>query len=80
LQKGGTKLATKKTVPVKKAVPAKVAAKKTPTKKSPAKKGVQKGSKYACKACGLVIVVDQVCGCSDVCDLICCEEVMVPAK
>lgn len=68
-------MATKKTVPVQKVVPAKVAAKKTP-----AKKGVQKGSKYACKACGLVIVVDQVCGCSDVCDLICCEQAMVPAK
>jgi hypothetical protein len=73
-------LATKKTVPAKKVVPAKVAAKKTPVKKSPAKKSVQKGSKYVCKACGLVIVVDQVCGCSDVCDLICCEQVMVPAK
>ncbi|MEI6530914.1 MAG: hypothetical protein WCN99_05430, partial [bacterium] len=75
-----TKLATKKTVPPKKAAPAKATAKKTPAKKSPAKKGVAKGSKYTCKAYGLVIVVDQVCGCSDVCDLVCCEQVMVPAK
>lgn len=73
-------MVTKKTVPPKKVVPAKVTAKKTPAKKSPPKKGVQKGSKYTCKACGLVIVVDQVCGCSDVCDLVCCERVMVPVK
>lgn len=42
--------------------------------------GVAKGSRYTRKAYGLVIVVDQVCGCSDVCDLVCCEQVMVPAK
>ncbi len=53
-----------------------MAAKKT-TKNSETKKtGAKKGTKYACSECGMVVTVDQACGCVDVCDLICCGEQM----
>jgi len=46
-----------------------------------AKKGMKKGAKYKCEECGLIVVVDDVCGCSP-CDLICCgapmKEVAIP--
>jgi hypothetical protein len=58
---------TKKIAPAKKA---------TPTKK----KAVIKGSKFACRACGLVVSVDTVCGCIEACDIICCSEPMKPKK
>jgi len=45
-----------------------------------AKKGVaKKGDRYKCDECGLVVVVDDSCGCSE-CDLICCGEQMKPVK
>ena len=42
-----------------------------------AKKGVAKtktkvGDSYACEVCGLAVTVDDVCGCVDACDIICC--------
>ena len=36
----------------------------------------QKGAKYKCEECGVVIVVDEPCGCEP-CDLVCCEVPMV---
>jgi len=67
--KGGNALATKtkKTVSAKKSTPAK-------------KKAVTKGSKFACRACGLVVSVDTVCGCIEACDIICCGEQMKTKK
>ncbi len=44
------------------------------------KKGVKKGDAYKCSVCGLVVSVDQVCGCVDTCDLICCEKSMKSKK
>ncbi|MEM3366620.1 MAG: hypothetical protein QXM93_09405 [Candidatus Methanomethyliaceae archaeon] len=35
-----------------------------------------KGDRYRCEKCGLVVVVEDPCGCA-ACDLICCE---VPMK
>ncbi len=35
----------------------------------------KKGSKYVCDACGMVVTVDQACGC-DPCDIICCGQDM----
>lgn len=60
-------------------------AKKTTTKetvKTSSKKGktVKKGNKYVCDVCGLVISVDEVCGCVGMCDLICCGEKMKSKK
>ncbi len=46
------------------------------TKKKVAKKGVKKGDAYQCGVCGLVVTVDEVCGCVDACDIICCEKPM----
>ncbi|MGB9622376.1 MAG: hypothetical protein ACPL07_00895 [Candidatus Bathyarchaeia archaeon] len=40
---------------------------------------VKKGEKYKCENCGLVVVVDEACGCTE-CDLICCEKQMKPVK
>ena len=57
-------------------------AKKTTTakKSTTKKKAVKKGSKFACRACGLVVSVDEVCGCVEACDIICCGEPMKPKK
>lgn len=36
----------------------------------------QKGVKYKCEECGVVVVVDEPCGCEP-CDLVCCGVPMV---
>ncbi len=48
--------------------------------KKVAKRGVKKGDVYQCGVCGLAITVDEVCGCVDTCDIICCEKPMKPKK
>lgn len=35
-------------------------------------KKVKKNQKYECQECGLVISIDECCGCADYCDLMCC--------
>ncbi|MDD5450008.1 MAG: hypothetical protein PHO42_05360 [Candidatus Omnitrophica bacterium] len=47
---------------------------KNTTKARKAKKG------YSCSVCGLEITVDNVCGCVDTCDIICCGKDMNPRK
>jgi hypothetical protein len=59
----------------------KKAAKKAPAKKAPAKKAPAKGKNkagdgYVCQVCGLAVTVDEVCGCVDTCDIICCDKPM----
>ncbi len=44
------------------------------------KKGVKKGDAYACSVCGLIVSVDEVCGCVDTCDIVCCEKPMKAKK
>jgi hypothetical protein len=39
----------------------------------------KKGTKYKCDECGMVVLVEEDCGCSD-CDLICCGVPMKEAK
>lgn len=39
----------------------------------------KKGSKYECTECGIVVMVDDPCGCSS-CDLICCGVPMKEVK
>ncbi len=39
----------------------------------------KKGDKYECEDCGLIIVIDDPCGCEEV-ELICCEAPMKPVK
>jgi hypothetical protein len=48
--------------------------------KAVAKKGVKKGDVYKCGVCGLAVRVDEVCGCVDMCDIICCEKPMKAKK
>ena len=59
-----------------------MAVKKTVKKvtKKVAKKGVKKGDVYKCGVCGLAVKVDNVCGCVDYCDIVCCENEMRPAR
>ena len=56
----------------------KAAAKKTPAKGS--KKKVSRGDQYSCEVCGLVVSVDEACGCAEACDIICCGEEMKARK
>ena len=44
------------------------------------KKAVKKGDVYKCGVCGLAVTVDEVCGCVDTCDILCCETQMKPAR
>ena len=57
---------------------AKAVAKKSVTKS--VKKAVKKGDVYKCGECGIAVSVDEVCGCVDTCDIICCEKPMKPKK
>ena len=41
--------------------------------------GKKKDEKYECGECGLVVVVDNPCGCSP-CDLVCCGAPMKETK
>jgi hypothetical protein len=49
-------------------------------KQAPVKKKMAKGTSYACEARGLVVSVDEVCGCVDYCDIICCGQPMKERK
>jgi len=51
--------------------PAKKPAMKKPAVKPAKKAAARVGSKYSCADCGLVVVVDEDCGCATV-DLVCC--------
>ena len=48
--------------------------------KKATKKSVKKGDVYKCNVCGLAVTVDEVCGCVDYCDIICCEKPMRAKK
>jgi hypothetical protein len=63
----------------------KKAAKKAPAKKTAAKRAgcktasrakVKAGDQYKCSVCGLVVSVDETCGCVKKCDIICCDSQM----
>ncbi len=60
------------------------ATKKAPVKKAPAKKaaakGLDSGDKYACDVGGLTVVVDEVCGCTEVHEILCCSKPMKQKK
>jgi transcription initiation factor IIE alpha subunit len=69
-------------MPVKKATAAKTATKTATTaKKAPARaKKAAEGNQYSCEVCGLVVTVDEACGCVDTCDIVCCGEPMQETK
>lgn len=53
---------------------------KNPAKKASPKKQkeLKTGSNYKCYTCGLTVTVDNICGCVDFCDIICCGGQMKP--
>ena len=40
----------------------------------------KKGSRYGCQVCGLVVTVDNLCGCLESCDIVCCGQEMKHKK
>lgn len=52
---------------------------KKSTKKATSKK-VTEGDRYECTVCGLIVSVDEVCGCVETCDIICCGKQMKRKK
>ncbi len=76
-------MALKKVAKPKKATKASVlsrtkkAVKKTAPKKQ---KELKAGARYVCDSCGLSMTVDNPCGCTDFCDIICCGEQMKQKK
>ena len=68
---------------VAKAAPKKAAKPATAKATKPAKTGkkkVRSGDRYSCEVCGLVVSVDEACGCVDACDVICCGQQMKARK
>jgi hypothetical protein len=45
-------------------------------RKQMANKKMAKGDSFECEVCGLAVTVDELCGCVDVCDIICCSQPM----
>ena len=58
-------------MPMKKAV-----AKRAPAKKAVTKSQTKIGDSYVCEVCGLAVTVDDVCGCVETCDILCCDAPM----
>jgi hypothetical protein len=48
--------------------------------KKTAKKTMKEGEPHQCTVCGLAITIDELCGCVDACDIVCCEKPMKPKK
>ena len=74
------KKAAKPPVPKAAKAAAKPAAAKAKKPARAGKKKVNQGNRYACDVCGLVVSVDEACGCVDACDIICCGEQMTAAS
>ncbi|MCX7794286.1 MAG: hypothetical protein N2257_07800 [Thermodesulfovibrionales bacterium] len=53
-------------------MPTKTAKKKVAKKTS----NVKKGERYECTTCGLVVAVDEICGCMEAHEIICCGKAM----
>jgi hypothetical protein len=73
----GGKMATRKLAKVSRTTKKQTTAKRFSPRKQ---KDFKIGSRYKCDVCGLSVMVDEVCGCVDFCDIICCGEQMKPAK
>ncbi len=56
-----------------------MAEKKGTEKTKEKKKGtgqIKVGDVYSCQVCGLAVTVDEICGCVEACDIICCQKPM----
>ena len=52
----------------------------TKTVKKTSAKKIKKGDKYECSLCGIVVSVDETCGCMGTCDIVCCGKQMKSKK
>jgi hypothetical protein len=64
-----------KKAPAKKAVAKKAVAKKAASRTA-SRGGLKTGDQYKCSVCGLVVSVDETCGCVETCDIVCCDTPM----
>lgn len=53
-----------------------IARKTAPKKIRPNASAKKKGGKYECVECGLLVTVDEPCGCVEACELVCCGQPM----
>jgi hypothetical protein len=58
----------------------KTAVSRTKTKSKAKASKIKKGSKYQCGVCGVAVVVDEICGCVETHNFICCDKPMKPKK
>jgi hypothetical protein len=47
-------------------------------KKSISQEGIRKGDSLECEVCGFAVVVDEVCDCAEIHEILCCEQPMKP--
>lgn len=76
-------MAVKTATPVKKTSAATKAAttrKAVPAKKTAATRKLAKGDSLECNMCGLVITIDEDCGCAEEHMILCCDEPMAARK
>ena len=78
--KAAPKKAAKPVIPRAAKAAAKPAAAKATKPAKTGKKKVRSGDRYSCEVCGLVVSVDEACGCVDTCDVICCGQQMTARK
>ncbi len=83
------KTAAKPVAPKKTAQPAAAKTAKAPAKPATAKvakptktvkKSIKQGDQYSCEICGLIVSVDEACGCIEACDIVCCGTQMKAKK
>lgn len=76
-------MAVKSATPVKKAMAVKKAAsvrKAVPERKTAVARKSVKGNSLECNVCGLVVVVDEDCGCVEEHVILCCNKAMKSRK
>jgi hypothetical protein len=61
---------------VKKATAKKATAKKAPAKRLAGRGKTNPGDNLVCGVCGMSVTVDELCGCVEAHDIICCEQPM----
>ena len=50
------------------------------SKPKAAKSKIKEGDRYQCGVCGMAVTVDEVCGCMETHDIVCCGKQMKPKK
>ena len=74
--KAAPKKAAKRAAPKTAKAGAKPAAAKVTKPAKTSKKKVKPGDQYSCEVCGIVVSVDEACGCVEPYDIVCCGQQM----